>query len=111
MDDQYRVIASNNPARTGGVIQIFLNGLGDVIDGTRPASGEITPASPLATTKSQSVVTIGGLPARVEFSGLAPLNAGLYQVNAVVPGGLQPGIQPIQLSIGEVTAKSSIVVR
>jgi uncharacterized protein (TIGR03437 family) len=111
MDDQYRVIASDNPARTGGVIQFFLNGLGDVIDGTRPGSGELTPSSPLSTTKVQPTVTMGGRPARVDFSGLAPLNIGLYQVNAVVPDGLEPGVQPIELSIGEVTAKSSIVIR
>jgi uncharacterized protein (TIGR03437 family) len=33
-------------------------------------------------------VTIGGVPADVSFSGLAPGYVGLYQVNAQVPAGL-----------------------
>jgi uncharacterized protein (TIGR03437 family) len=33
-------------------------------------------------------VTIGGIPARVMFSGLAPGYVGLYQVNVEVPEGL-----------------------
>ena len=34
---------------------------------------------------------IGGLPARVDFAGLAPGFVGLYQVNAVVPAGIPSG--------------------
>jgi uncharacterized protein (TIGR03437 family) len=56
-------------------------------------------------------VSIGSMPARVEFSGLAPLNVGLYQVNCVLPAGLASGIQSVELAIGGVTARSSIVVQ
>ena len=88
-----------------------MNGLGGVIDGARPASGEISPATPLATTSLNPAVSIGGMPARVEFSGLAPLNVGLYQVNCVLPDGLTSGVQSVELAIGGVTARSSIVVQ
>ncbi|MGH9629642.1 MAG: hypothetical protein ACRD7E_15105, partial [Bryobacteraceae bacterium] len=107
----YRVIASGNPGRSGKVIQFFLNGLGDVADGARPGSGEITPSAPLATTKMSPAVTIGGLPGRVDFSGLAPLNVGVYQVNVVVPDGLNSGIQPVELSIGGMTARASVAIQ
>lgn len=110
IDEQYRVITPGNPARVGHVLQFFLNGLGDVTDGARPGSGEITPAAPLALTRTSPQVSIGGLAARVEFSGLAPLNAGLYQVNVTVPEGIASGNQTVELSIGGVTARSAIVV-
>jgi uncharacterized protein (TIGR03437 family) len=110
LDDSYHLLSSGNPARGGQAIQFFMNGLGDVKDGTRPGSGESTPGAPLAETKAAQAVTIGGQPALLLFSGLAPLNIGLYQVNAIVPAGLASGVQPVELSIGGVTAKSSIVV-
>jgi minor extracellular serine protease Vpr len=111
LDEQYRVLTSGNPARPGHVIQFFMNGLGDVIDGARPGSGEITPTAPLAATRVTPIVTIGGLPAQVLFSGLAPANIGLYQVNVVAPNGLAAGIQPVDFSIGGIASKTSVVVQ
>jgi uncharacterized protein (TIGR03437 family) len=110
LDDQSRVIGSGNPVRSGNVIQFFVNGLGEVT-GAQPRSGEVTPAAPLAMTKSTPVVTIGGLSATVSFSGLAPLNVGLYQVNAVVPEGLASGIQPVVLSIGGLNSTTAVVIQ
>ena len=34
---------------------------------------------------------IGGVPATVSFSGIAPGNAGQYQINVQVPDGVKPG--------------------
>ena len=93
------------------MIQLFMNGLGEVIDGARPGSGEMSPTAPIATTKVSPDVTVGGLPAQVAFSGLAPLNIGLYQVNVVVPNGLSPGVQPIELMIGGIASKSAVVIQ
>jgi len=36
-------------------------------------------------------VTIGGVEAEVSFSGIAPGNAGQYQINVQVPSGVKPG--------------------
>ena len=110
IDEQSRVIGSGNPVRSGGVIQFFVNGLGEVT-GQQPRSGEITPAAPLSTTKATPVVTIGGLPAAVTFSGLAPLNVGLYQVNAIVPESLISGVQPVVLSIGGLSSATSVAIQ
>jgi uncharacterized protein (TIGR03437 family) len=55
-------------------------------------------------------VTIGGVPATVQFAGLAPGFAGLYQVNVQVPTGVAPGdAVPVSLSIGGVAANTATI--
>jgi uncharacterized protein (TIGR03437 family) len=82
-----------------------MNGLGPVNGG--PASGEYASGTTLAHTKVDPTVSIGGQPATVLFSGLAPGFPGLYQVNAVVPTGISAGAATISLSIGGATTKAS----
>jgi uncharacterized protein (TIGR03437 family) len=91
---------------TGQVVQLFANGLGPVTN--QPASGEPALAAPLAETTTRPVVTIGGRDARVEWSGLTPTLAGLYQINVIVPADLSPGIHPITVSIGGKTSTRSL---
>ena len=105
LDASNRLIGSGSPARRGQTVQLFANGLGPVTN--QPASGEPAPASPLARTKSTPVVTIGGQPADVSFSGLAPGFAGLYQINVTMPSNLSPGAHPISVAIGGRTSKLS----
>jgi uncharacterized protein (TIGR03437 family) len=45
----------------------------------------------LYKTVETPVVKVGGVPAVVSFSGIAPGNAGQYQINIQVPSGVQPG--------------------
>ena len=52
-------------------------------------------------------VTIGGVPASVSFSGLAPGYFGLYQVNAQVPANAPTGnAVPVVLTIGGVSSNT-----
>ena len=105
-----KIIGAGNPAERGQIIQLYANGLGPVTN--QPASGEPAFALPLAKTTSPATVFIGGKPAAVSFSGLAPGFAGLYQVNVAMPEGLSPGAYPIVLSVGDRTSKaSSIAIR
>ena len=101
-----KVITADNQAVRGQVVQLFANGLGPVTN--QPASGEPAPAAPLAETTTRPVVTIGGRDARVEWSGLTPTLAGLYQINVIVPADLSPGTHPITVSIGGKTSKGSL---
>ncbi len=78
--------ASAQPVARGGFITIYCTGLGDV--NNRPANGA---ASAGETTKVSPTVSIGGVPATVTFSGLAPGFVALYQVNAQVPTNAPTG--------------------
>ena len=98
LDESNTVVTSSHPVARGQVVQLFANGLGPV--NNQPASGEQAPASPLTATTTPPEVTIGGQPATVIFSGLAPGFAGLYQVNVTVPAGISAGAQPVVIKIG-----------
>ncbi len=50
-----------------------------------------TDGSVLYKTVATPAVTIGGIPADVSFSGIAPGNAGQYQINVAIPSGVKPG--------------------
>jgi uncharacterized protein (TIGR03437 family) len=100
-------IFANRPALRGQAISLYGNGLGPVTD--QPASGERAPAEPLARTRTEPVVTIGGQQAEVLFSGLAPGYAAVYQINVVVPEGVDAGNQPVTVSIGGRTSKAAIL--
>jgi uncharacterized protein (TIGR03437 family) len=105
-DASSRLVDSSNPAAAGStVIIIYCTGLGPVTN--RPASGSWAPINPLAETTTKPTVTIGGVPATVQFSGLVPGFVGLYQVNAVVPAGTPAGdAVPVVLSIGGATSNT-----
>jgi len=89
------VLTTTRPARAGDFLQIYVTGLGAV----SPAvpTGFPAPVSPLAVTTRQPQVTIGGRPATIAFSGLAPGFAGLYQLTVQVPSGAPAGRQPVVL--------------
>ena len=84
------------PVSPGVILQIFVTGLGKATPGGDPA-GDPLPAGELApggyNTVETPVVTMGGIQAIVDFSGLAPSFSGLYQINARVPLGAQAGDQ------------------
>ncbi len=93
----------SNPARANDVVVIWCAGLG-ALDQTVVA-GSAAPSSPPTMTVDTVTVTIGGVDAPVQFAGLAPGFAGLYQVNAVVPAGVTPGNDvPVVLSVSGQTS-------
>lgn len=105
-DNSYNSI--NNPAASGSVIQLFATGEGVYPGAT---TGAVTPAQPPFPALAASVrVTIGGLPAAIQYAGEAPgLISGIFQVNAVVPADLPPGTQPVMLSVGQNTNSSQTI--
>jgi uncharacterized protein (TIGR03437 family) len=95
------------PANIGDVLILYATGLGVVTPGGDPngtpiATGQLPPLSgdPLYETPTTATVTIGGIPAKVYFSGLTPGSAGEYEVIVQVPAGVTSGDQiPVSVSI------------
>jgi uncharacterized protein (TIGR03437 family) len=105
LDENYATISKSNPASAGRGIQIFATGLGP----TDPAvkTGDPAPSQPLAVLvrTTEVTVTIGGVPARIDWQGLAPGFTGLYQVNVQVPLGLA-GDLPLALTANGVPSNA-----
>jgi uncharacterized protein (TIGR03437 family) len=94
-DGQYA--ESGTPAQAGDEIVIYAVGLGET---TPPATaGQAATASPLLKVASAVSLTIGGQNARVDFAGLAPGFAELYQINAAVPAGVSGNSVPVVLTV------------
>ncbi len=97
LDDDDSPNSEAAPASSGSVVSVFLTGLGPVStpidDGVAPSAGETIGATLTVTA------TIGGVPAAVEFAGLAPLYPGTAQVNLRVPP-LASGTYPLIATIG-----------
>jgi len=103
------VISPSNPAKRGGSIVIYANGLGPV--SAPQSSGDPASATQLVSTNTAPTVTIGGTGSTVLFSGLTPGSVGLYQVNVAVPAGAPTGTQVLKLSIGGQDASISLAVQ
>jgi uncharacterized protein (TIGR03437 family) len=89
----------SGPVSRGDYVVIYATGLG-VVQNPLPsgAAASATVLSPLANTPS---VTIGGVPAYVQFAGLAPGFVGLYQINVCVPQSAPSGdAVAVMLSVG-----------
>jgi len=102
-----QVLPGSRPAARGEMIIIYATGAGDTTPSL--AAGEAAPAggNPLVLTKVQPTVTIGGVQARVLFSGLAPGFVGLWQINAEVPASVTPGaVVPLVITAGGVQSST-----
>jgi uncharacterized protein (TIGR03437 family) len=70
-------------------------------------AGVAAPANPLSIVTGVTA-TIGGVAASVQFAGLAPGFAGLYQVNIQVPQ-MPAGQYPLQISVGGAASNAAPV--
>lgn len=94
-----------NPAQRGQYVMIYCLGLGAVSN--QPPTGYAASAIPLSSSILAPTVTIGGVQASTNFSGLAPGFVGLYQVNALVPTTVSPGAAvPLSLKLNGVSSNT-----
>lgn len=91
-------LGAEGPAERGGTLRLFGPSAALFFgehDG--PSADDFTApsAGPLYYTTSLPEVRIGGQPAKVVFSGLAPGLTGVWQINIQVPYGLPAGRVPV----------------
>ena len=94
----------SRPARRGEYLEIYATGLGSV----SRLQGDGQPKTPANLAISRTpVVTIGGVPAAVTFSGLAPGGVGLFQIDAQIPDGASAGSAvPVTISLNGATSNT-----
>lgn len=99
--------SASSPARVGSYISLYATGEGPTtpngVDG-KPAP--LTPPYPMP--QAPVTVTIGGQTAQVSYAGGAPGEvAGLLQVNALIPAGIQTGnAVPVVITVGGVVSQT-----
>jgi uncharacterized protein (TIGR03437 family) len=94
------VTANNSPAVPGETLIFYGTGFGPVTPDSVPVAGSIPTVATQLLNEVQ--VSIGGIPARVEYAGLAPGLVGVYQFNVVIPGNVPSGDQTFEMfQVGE----------
>jgi uncharacterized protein (TIGR03437 family) len=107
----------SRPIHPGEYLELFGTGLGPLdrmdlgdADITPPPAYYYTNGGPLRNTTTTPLVTVGGVPATVQFSGFAPYMIGVYQVNISIPANAPAGnAVPIVLNIGGVSSNTVTV--
>jgi uncharacterized protein (TIGR03437 family) len=95
------LVSQANPALAGETVEVFLTGLGAV----NPAVGDGAAApgrEPLARVIAPLNVYVGGLLAsNIQYKGLAPGLAALYQLNVQIPATVGPGPQSLAVQTND----------
>jgi uncharacterized protein (TIGR03437 family) len=92
----------SHPAKPGDIVTLYGIGFGPVIPNI-PAGQIVEGSNKLASSFEMS---IGGLPAAVQYAGLAPNYTGLYQINIVVPN--VSGNSPLTFTLGTTTGTQTL---
>ena len=102
------VAVCGQPAAPGDYLVLYTTGLGRATPNGDPngvplKTGSVPPAdgSVLYKTVVTPTVTVGGLPATVVFSGIAPGFPGEYQIDFQVPAGVIGDDVPVVVSRGD----------
>jgi uncharacterized protein (TIGR03437 family) len=103
-----QLVTNANPIHPQDQLSIYLTGLGATLPSV--ATGQPAPSNPLALTIAPPLVTLGGVQLPVMYSGLAPGEIGVYQINVSVPRGVPTGMS-IPLQISQAGESTSLNVR
>ena len=95
---------ATRPVTAGDAVILYGVGFGT----TDPPVKSGQPVTSAAVTVNPVTVTIGGVAAKVAYSGI--VGAGLYQINVTVPDGISSGDQPIRASVSGLQSGAGTVV-
>jgi uncharacterized protein (TIGR03437 family) len=106
--DNNQLVTPTNPIHPNDAVVIYATGLGR----TQPAvaTGQPAPSDPLPYAIISPAVTLGGMNLNVFYAGLVPGEVGVYQINAIIPGGVPQGMD-IPLVISQGGSSTSLNVR
>jgi uncharacterized protein (TIGR03437 family) len=107
-DANSQLVTPTNPVHPKDMLTIYLTGMGQTTPEAQ--AGQPAPSNPLAWAATAPVVTLGGATLSVSYSGLAPGEIGVYQVNATVPSSVPTGLS-IPLVISQAGVATTLNVR
>jgi uncharacterized protein (TIGR03437 family) len=84
------LVTPSNPVHQGDSLTIFAAGLG--LTSPLVAAGAVSPSNPLAVVVAQPTVTLSGTSLPVTFTGLAPGQIGVYEIQVTVPNSTPQGL-------------------
>jgi uncharacterized protein (TIGR03437 family) len=103
-NEDYTLNLPANPARPGSVLSVYFTG-GGLAWGT-PSDGY--PASGANKLRATTTATVGGHPAEILYSGLAPGFVGLAQANVRIPD-IPDGEYELVLTVGGLPSNPGVV--
>ncbi|MDQ6758822.1 MAG: hypothetical protein M3Z32_03010, partial [Acidobacteriota bacterium] len=101
LHSDFSLVNSNNPARRGETILIYLTGLGTVKPAVADGAAGPSRAPFSMITARAPFVSFSNVEGTVSFAGLAPGLAGLYQINVQVPNTANTGTQILSIDTPE----------
>jgi uncharacterized protein (TIGR03437 family) len=101
--DGHGALAGNPTAAPGAIATLYFNGGGEVTPTLKTAY--YAPAAPtVISTALPLSVTVGGVPALIQYAGLAPSDIATGQVNFYIPAATAGGPQAVVLTVGGVAS-------
>jgi uncharacterized protein (TIGR03437 family) len=105
---------TTHSVKVGDPIIIYATGLGAVDfpppNGAIPPNPEVRSANGLVNTLTPPIVTVGGVSAKVLFSGLQPQFVGVNQVNILIPNVPAGDKVSLQMQIGGITTPNNVTI-
>ena len=101
---QHGVFCGANPVRPGDALTLYLTGLGEVRRDVESGHAEPSTSN---TVVAPVEVWLGSMRLEPRFAGLAPGRAGVYRVDAAIPGNLPDGIYALRVVAGGVSSRTA----
>jgi uncharacterized protein (TIGR03437 family) len=98
---------TTHPAKIGDTVIVYATGLGAVA--SPPADGANS-EDQLRTNLVTPQILIGGVSAKVPFSGLSPQFVGVNQLNVTIPNVAPGNSVPFQIVLGGITTSDSVTM-